>query len=147
MLDTEWMMIESRPGDAGRSWNRVDGIDLLRGLSVVVVLMNHVNVRLLGANVPYSEGLPAQLTETPVWNGRYAVQMFFAISGYLITSTSIRRWRGPEALSVKSFYLLRFARRAPLMLLVLAILSGLHLALQGVQSRSDKLEIWLIPRT
>jgi peptidoglycan/LPS O-acetylase OafA/YrhL len=127
MFDTE-SMIESQPSGVGLSWNRVDGIDLLRGLSIVFVLMNHVNMRLLGAKVPYTKGLPAQLTYTLVWNGQFAVQMFFVISGYLITSTSIRRWKGPETLKIKSFYLLRFARIAPLMILLLLILSGLHLA-------------------
>jgi peptidoglycan/LPS O-acetylase OafA/YrhL len=122
-------MIESQPSGVGQTWNRIDGIDLLRGLSIVFVLMNHVNMRLLGVKVPYTKGLPAQLTYyTLVWNGQFAVQMFFVISGYLITSTSIRRWKGPESLKVKSFYLLRFARIAPLMILLLLILSGLHLA-------------------
>ncbi len=121
-------MIEAQPSGAGRTWNRIDGIDLLRGLSIVLVLMNHVNMRLLGAKVPYTEGIPAQLTYTLVWNGQFAVQMFFVISGYLITSTSIRRWTGPATLKIKSFYWLRIARIAPLMILLLLILSGLHLA-------------------
>lgn len=127
MFDTEWM-IESNRGGVGRTWNRVDGVDLLRGLSIVFVLMNHVNMRLLGAKVPYTKGIPAQLTYTLVWNGQFAVQMFFVISGYLITSTSIRRWKRSDFLNIKSFYLLRFARIAPLMILLLLILSGLHLA-------------------
>jgi len=121
-------MIESQPGPVGRTWNRIDGIDILRGLSIVFVLMNHVNMRLLGAKVPYTNGIPAQLTYTLVWNGQFAVQMFFVISGYLITSTSIRRWSGLENLNIKSFYLLRFARIAPLMILLLLILCGLHFA-------------------
>ncbi len=90
--------------------------------------MNHVNMRLLGADVPYSKGWPPQLTYSLVWNGQFAVQMFFVISGYLITSTSIRRWKSPGALDVKGFYLLRFSRIAPLLLLLLLVLSGLHLA-------------------
>ena len=109
-------------------WNRIDGIDLLRGLSILFVLLNHINMRLLFAKVPYTEHLPAQLTYTLVWNGQFAVQMFFVISGYLITSTSIRRWHSPAALRIRSFYLLRFARIAPLLLLLLLLLSILHLA-------------------
>jgi peptidoglycan/LPS O-acetylase OafA/YrhL len=111
-----------------RDWSRIDGIDLMRGLSILLVLMNHVNMRLLGAKVPYLKGLPTQFVYTAVWNGQFAVQMFFVISGYLITSTSIRRWRKPEMLSVRNFYLLRVARIAPLMLLLLLVLSSLHLA-------------------
>lgn len=115
---------ETRQG----SWSRLDGIDLLRSISIVFVLMNHVNMRLLGAHVPYLKGLPHQLAYTIAWNGQFAVQMFFVVSGFLITSTSIRRWGTPAALDVKSFYLLRFARIAPLMLLLLLVLSLLHSA-------------------
>src|ERR1700761_7637431 len=121
-------MTQTHLAPSARSWNRMDGIDVLRGLSILFVLMNHVNMRLLFAKVPYSQGLPDQLVSSLVWNGQLGVQMFFVISGYLITLTSIRRWRGLEALEIKSFYLLRLARIAPLMILLLLILSGLHLA-------------------
>jgi peptidoglycan/LPS O-acetylase OafA/YrhL len=116
------------PHTAPRTWNRIDGIDLLRGLSIFFVLMNHVNMRLLGAKIPYTQGLPDQLVYTLVWNGQFAVQMFFVISGYLITSTSLRRWKQPATIRIRQFYLLRFARIAPLMILLLLILSALHLA-------------------
>ena len=108
-------------------WSRIDGIDLLRGVSILFVLMNHVNMRLLGAKVPYLKGLPDQLASTIAWNGQFAVQMFFVVSGFLITSTSLRRWGTPANLSVRGFYLLRSARIAPLMLLLLLVLSVLHL--------------------
>jgi hypothetical protein len=35
-------------------WARVDGVDLLRGLAICTVLMNHVNMQLLGAGGPYT---------------------------------------------------------------------------------------------
>ena len=114
--------------DADRSWNRIDGIDLLRGVSILFVLMNHVNMRLIFAKIPYTKGLPHQLVYSLVWNGQFGVQMFFVISGYLITSTSIRRWGSPDLLNAKDFYLLRFARIAPLLILLLCILSGLHVS-------------------
>ncbi|WP_220399060.1 hypothetical protein [Granulicella sp. WH15] len=40
-------MPELRPDGAVRTWSRIDGIDLLRGLSILFVLMNHVNMRLI----------------------------------------------------------------------------------------------------
>src|ERR1700722_10197830 len=71
---------------------RLDGIDLLRGLAIFFVLMNHVNIRLLIAKIHYLQGLPPQLAETLVWNGQRGVQMFFAVSGFLITSITLKRW-------------------------------------------------------
>src|SRR6187402_1286072 len=111
-----------------RAWQRLDGVDLLRGLAIFFVLMNHVNMQLLGAKVPYTKGLPAQMVYSLVWNGQFGVQIFFAISGFLITSTTLRRWGALSAVSVRDFYVLRIARIAPLLILLLMILSGLHLA-------------------
>jgi peptidoglycan/LPS O-acetylase OafA/YrhL len=116
--------IPARP----RSWMRLDGVDILRGLAILFVLMNHVNMRLFLAKLPYTHGLPAQLTSSLVWNGQRGVQMFFAISGFLITSTSLRRWGSLASVSVRDFYLLRIARIAPLLLALLAVLSLLHIA-------------------
>lgn len=106
---------------------RLDGIDLLRGLSIFFVLMNHVNIRLLGADVPYTKFLPAQLVHILVWNAQLGVQIFFAISGFLITSITMRRWGSLPQVSLRGFYLFRFARIAPLLFLLLAILCALHL--------------------
>jgi peptidoglycan/LPS O-acetylase OafA/YrhL len=116
------------PANLRRSWRRLDGVDLLRGLAIFFVLMNHVNMRLLGAKVPYTKGLPFQLVYSLVWNGQFGVQMFFVISGFLIASTTLRRWGSLSSVNVRDFYLLRFARIAPLLLLLLAILSALHFA-------------------
>ena len=61
--------------------------------------------------------------EWPVWRPDV-----FAVSGFLITATSMRRWGSLGTLRPRHFYTLRFARIAPLLLLLLAILSTLHLA-------------------
>jgi peptidoglycan/LPS O-acetylase OafA/YrhL len=84
-------------------------------------------MRLLSTKLPYLVGLPLQLIYTLVWNGQMGVQIFFVVSGFLITSTSMRRWCGLSHLSIRDFYRLRFSRIGPLMLTVLAILSILHL--------------------
>jgi peptidoglycan/LPS O-acetylase OafA/YrhL len=118
----------SEPAPRPLVWKRLDGIDLLRGLSIFFVLMNHVNIRLLGAHVRYTEVLPAQLVHVLVWNAQLGVQMFFAISGFLITSITIRRWGSLPQVSLRGFYLFRFARIAPLLILLLAVLCTLHLA-------------------
>jgi peptidoglycan/LPS O-acetylase OafA/YrhL len=110
------------------AWKRLDGIDLLRGLAIFFVLMNHINIRLLGANVAYAEFLPAQLLHVLVWNAQLGVQMFFAVSGFLITSITIRRWGSLSQVSPRGFYLFRFARIAPLLFLLLAVLCSLHFA-------------------
>jgi len=121
-------MTEAERATRDRSWVRLDGVDILRGLAIFFVLMNHVNMRLFIAHVPYTRGIPDQLAASLVWNGQYGVQMFFAVSGFLITSTTLRRWGALSGISVRDFYLLRFARIAPLLLLLLAILSALHAA-------------------
>jgi peptidoglycan/LPS O-acetylase OafA/YrhL len=108
--------------------SRLDGVDLLRGLAIFFVLMNHVNMRLRSARVSYTDGLPAQLVSTLVWNGQYGVQIFFAVSGFLITTTALRRWGTLSSVNVRDFYLLRFARIAPLLLALLCVLSIFHLA-------------------
>lgn len=117
-----------RAASPSATWKRLDGIDLLRGLAIFFVLMNHINIRLLSAQVPYTNYVPAQLLHFLVWNGQLGVQMFFAVSGFLITSITLRRWGSLSQVSLPGFYRLRFARIAPLLFLLLAILSGLHFA-------------------
>jgi peptidoglycan/LPS O-acetylase OafA/YrhL len=123
--------MSSCPSIRSRSWQRVDGIDLIRGLAIFFVLMNHVNIRLLLAKVPYTQGIPKQLVSSLVWNGQFGVQMFFAVSGFLITTISLRRWGSLNRIRACDFYLMRVARIAPLLLLLLIVLSGFHFAKVG----------------
>jgi len=111
----------------GYGWSRLDGVDALRSLAILFVLLNHVNMRLLLGRVPYTHGLPLQLVSSLVWNGQRGVQIFFAVSGFLITSMTLRRWGSFARVRVRDFYALRFARIAPLLVLLSAVLSVLDL--------------------
>ena len=54
--------MERQPDDAfARRWPRLDGVDLLRGLAILFVLLNHVNMRLVIGHIPYGREQYAQI--------------------------------------------------------------------------------------
>lgn len=107
---------------------RFDGVDLLRGLSIIAVILLHGQIRLLFTYSTSIQGLlPPRIFHVLFWQGGNGVTVFFAISGFLITLTSLRRFGSLAAMRPAAFYRIRFARIAPLLLLLLAVLSVLHL--------------------
>jgi peptidoglycan/LPS O-acetylase OafA/YrhL len=62
------------------------------------------------------------------FNGGNGVTVFFAISGFLITLTSLRRFGSLSAMRVAVFYRIRIARIGPLLVLIVSVLSVLALA-------------------
>ena len=107
---------------------RFEGIDLLRGLAIVAVVLLHGQLRLLYNNFISIEGLvPHWLFLLLFVNGGNGVTVFFSISGFLITLTSLRRFGSLGNMRLLAFYRIRIARIAPLLLLLLAVLSLLHL--------------------
>jgi peptidoglycan/LPS O-acetylase OafA/YrhL len=114
--------------DSRRNRNRLDGVDVLRGLAILFVVLNHVHMRLLIADIPYATHIPQPLLASLVWNGQFGVQIFFVVSGFLITSMSLGRWARLSNVSLRDFYLLRVARIAPLLLALLAVMTVLHYA-------------------
>lgn len=60
-------------------------------------------------------------------NGYYGVTVFFAISGFLITAQTIKKYGALANVSLRTFYLFRVARIAPLLFAILAILTTLSL--------------------
>lgn len=112
---------------------RFETIDLLRGVSILAVILLHIRI-MFGIRDAMNEALPDWLAYLLFNNGANGVTIFFAVSGFLITSTSIRRFGSLSDLQPAAFYTYRFARIAPLLLLVLAILSALHLfSVQGFE--------------
>lgn len=108
---------------------RLDGVDTLRGLSIVAVILLHIWIRLvIVASVTLGRTWPRMLSSLVWHNGGNGVTIFFAVSGFLITLTSLRRFGSLGAIRPRVFYRIRFARIMPLLLLLLAVLSVLHLA-------------------
>ncbi|HEX4773642.1 MAG TPA: acyltransferase [Bryobacteraceae bacterium] len=106
---------------------RFDGVDVLRGLSILAVILLHTFIRMKSAGFSVQQLLPPWLFHLLFRNGDNGVTVFFAISGFLITFTSLRRFGSLSQMRPKQFYRIRAARIAPLLLLILAVLSILHL--------------------
>jgi peptidoglycan/LPS O-acetylase OafA/YrhL len=106
---------------------RFDGVDVLRGFSILSVVLLHIWLRMRFAGFGIGHWLPQWVAYRIFRNGDNGVTVFFAVSGFLITLTSLRRFGTLAAMRPARFYRIRFARIAPLLLLVLAVLSVLHL--------------------
>jgi peptidoglycan/LPS O-acetylase OafA/YrhL len=104
-----------------------DSVDVLRGISIVAVVLLHCYIRFALAGHNLGRVLPQTLWRVLFLNGGNGVTVFFAISGFLITYISLRRFGSLAQLKPRVFYRIRFARIAPLLLALLALLSILHL--------------------
>jgi peptidoglycan/LPS O-acetylase OafA/YrhL len=107
---------------------RLAGVDVLRGISVLLVLLHHIHLRFRLNDYNVDHVLPRMLNQVLFWSGYYAVIVFFVISGFLITGLSIRRWGQLGRIQAGRFYWMRAARILPCLLLLLVVSSALHVA-------------------
>lgn len=115
----------------GSVWTRVPRngwIDALRGWAVISVVLLHLNIRVPFKNTELGAALGRPLYNLLFFSGYYGVIVFFVISGFLITGGALARWGELKRLRLRDFYVLRFARILPCLLLFIAAQSLLQLA-------------------
>ncbi len=121
-------------------------IDLIRAAAVTIVLLHHFNLAYRLDDTVLAGVFGPGFVQALMRNGNYGVTMFFVVSGYLITSTSLRRWGALGTIDARSFYGLRVARIMPCLLLLLAVVNGL--AFGGVpifrNQPQSGVSLWLV---
>jgi len=102
------------------------GIDSLRGIAIILVILNHIGIRIPLAKTALAGFVPARVLQDLNYNGYEAVFVFFVISGFLITRRSLERWGSLRAVPLREFYLRRGARILPCLLALVGVLALLH---------------------
>ncbi len=100
--------------------SRSEFIDLLRGISILLVLFLHFHLSYHLST--FHNAIIDFFVKSFIQNGNYGVTIFFTISGYLITKTSLKRYGELNKISVNKFYVFRMTRIFPSILLALLII-------------------------
>src|SRR5690242_7458008 len=75
-------------------------LDGLRGIAVLIVMFYHTGIF-----------LPQSIS--PISGGFLGVDVFFVLSGFLITSVLLKEYAGFESINLRNFYLRRIYRLVP----------------------------------
>jgi peptidoglycan/LPS O-acetylase OafA/YrhL len=114
---------EPRPARRIPTWlhsGRIPCLDGLRAISILLVIIAHARL---------TDGFPAirYLQPTPAY-GDLGVDIFFVISGFLITLLLLREHDRTGKISLKYFYARRSLRILPAMFAFLMFIAGLQIA-------------------
>jgi peptidoglycan/LPS O-acetylase OafA/YrhL len=102
----------------GAERSRNVSIDVLRAVAILTVIALHwVNA---GLAAPSTSGIGDAFVRV-AGHGTYGVTLFFVLSGFLITRTTMQRESNLFALSARDFYVRRIARIQPLFVAVVIL--------------------------
>lgn len=102
-------------------------IDLLRGIAVALVMLLHFSLTYRLPDSWLGDLITQKNVARLVMNGNYGVTMFFVISGYLITTNSLRRWGGLQQMDRLAFYRRRAERILPPLIIAVVVILVLGL--------------------
>jgi peptidoglycan/LPS O-acetylase OafA/YrhL len=131
-------------GVVSKSGRRNSVVDCLRGISILLVLLLHFHLTYHLNHGFFEKFFSSDVLKSVFGNGNYGVVMFFVISGFLITSTTLKRFGELKDLNLRDFYAFRFGRVAPNIILMLLII--VPLALGGVrifQNDANGPSLWI----
>jgi peptidoglycan/LPS O-acetylase OafA/YrhL len=116
----------SKPEAAVKSVGYLPTLDGWRACAVMAVIISH-----FGYSAGILKNAPHWIQYVLIGSGVKGVQLFFAISGFLITSRLIEEWNHSGEISLKRFYIRRVCRILPpamTYLLVILLLGVVGLA-------------------
>ena len=98
-------------------------LDGLRGIAILLVLACHIPP-------------PSGSSESLLAGGFLGVDIFFVLSGFLISSILVAEWKSTGTIILSRFYLRRFARLAPALIVMLI---GVNLGAAGASFGAEEL--------
>jgi peptidoglycan/LPS O-acetylase OafA/YrhL len=115
---------QSRPTLALRLGYRPE-LDGVRGISILLVYFHHL----------YHPMMPG---------GFLGVDIFFVLSGFLITSLLMEEWSRDGSISLKDFYIRRVLRLMPALFLLILIIGGFALIFLDKKKTIENLSRYLV---
>ncbi len=100
----------------------IPALDGLRGIAIVMVVLYHVTDSFVSRERPLLS-IGGWDVATPLLNGWMGVELFFVLSGFLITHHLLRRMRGTRRLQLGTYLARRGLRIVPTYYVVLAVVA------------------------